>query len=156
MKQLSPRKFAELVGASLAAVQAGLESGRLSESATRDERGRWHIAADAGLEEWSANAPVRMPVGDAEALHAWREARARKEAAQAALAEDELRRKRGQLIEAGKIEAKLTTVFSGCRNKLLGVPSRARQQDPTLTAAQLALLEQLIREALEDLAAGRF
>lgn len=69
-------------------------------------------------------------------------------------AELDYRARAGELIEAKDLEGRLVDVFSGCQKKLLGVPARARQQDPTLTAAHLALIEDLIREALEDLAAA--
>jgi hypothetical protein len=69
------------------------------------------------------------------------------------LAELDFRKRSGELVEAKELEGKLVDLFAGCKNKLLGVPSRARQQDPALTPAQLALVDALIREALEDLAA---
>lgn len=70
------------------------------------------------------------------------------------LAELDYRKRAGELVEAKDLEGRLAGVFTGCKTKLLGVPSRARQQDPTLTPAHLALFEELIREALEDLASA--
>lgn len=70
------------------------------------------------------------------------------------LAALDYRKRAGELVEVKDLEGKLTELFAGCQKKLLGVPSRARQQDPTLTAAHLALFDELIREALEDLAAA--
>lgn len=69
-------------------------------------------------------------------------------------AELDYRKRAGELVEAKELEGRLVDLFSGCQKKLLGVPSRARQQDPTLTPAHLALVEELIREALEDLASA--
>ena len=76
---------------------------------------------------------------------------ARREAALADLAEIEVAERREELVPVEDVESRLVAVFSQCRNKLLGVPSRARQQDPALSMPQIALFESLIREALEDL-----
>lgn len=59
-----------------------------------------------------------------------------------------------ELVPVRDVDAKLQDVFRVCRTKLLGIPSRARQQMPELTPVQVGLLEGLIREALEALAAG--
>jgi phage terminase Nu1 subunit (DNA packaging protein) len=76
---------------------------------------------------------------------------ARREAAEAELAEIELAEKRAALVLAADVEARLVNEHTRARTKLLGVPARARQQDPTLTPEHLVLIEDLIREALEDL-----
>lgn len=68
------------------------------------------------------------------------------------MAEIELAEKRGELVAANEVEGRLVSVFSTCKTKLLGVPSRARQQDPGLSAGQISTIDRLIREALEDLA----
>ena len=54
-----------------------------------------------------------------------------------------------------ELEARLVTLFASCKTKLLGIPSRARQADPTLSSVQVAIVESLVREALEDLAEGK-
>lgn len=69
-------------------------------------------------------------------------------------AELEFRKRAKELVEAKEVRGKLVEVFGSCRTKLLGVPSRARAADPTLTTPQLAIFEALVREALEDLAAA--
>lgn len=69
----------------------------------------------------------------------------------AKIAEQEFREREGELVEARMVELKLSGVYSQVRTKLLGVPSRARQALPHLTAGDVAVLEDLVREALEDL-----
>lgn len=81
-----------------------------------------------------------------------KESRARREAAEAALAEIELAETRRELVPAKDVESKLVNVIAHCKTKLLGVPARARQRDPALTGQQVDLFENLIREALDDLA----
>jgi hypothetical protein len=182
MAWLSLRAYAKHRGCALSAVQRAIESGRLSASVARDGRGHPKItdaaAADA---EWSATtkdnrvplavqlqreaAPVRVPPprlppppgGDDDteepgSIPDRAVSLARREAAEAALAEIELAEKRRELIPAKDVERRVVDEASRAREKLLGVPSRARQRDPTLTPEHLALVEELIREALEDLA----
>jgi hypothetical protein len=67
-------------------------------------------------------------------------------------AELEYRERLGQLVEAKDVAKTLADVFATCRTKLLAVPIRARQALPHLTAQDVAALENLVREALEELA----
>lgn len=125
------------------------------------------INAAIADEEWKgATLEDRVPItgpaarrprdddGLPDGIPALHESRARREAAEAALAEIELAEKRGELVLAGDVEARLVNVFSSCKKKLLAVPSQVRQRDPSMTPEQVDLVESVIREALEDLARG--
>jgi phage terminase Nu1 subunit (DNA packaging protein) len=81
------------------------------------------------------------------------EASARQKLAQAKLAEVKLAQIEGELIPAADVRNQLEQVFRTCRTKLLGVPSRAVEA-LGLTPAQAGRLEELVREALEELAQG--
>jgi len=151
-----------LDGATLRAVQVAIKSGRLMASVTAGGKIKTARAADA---EWASSTNAdRVPLtgptapakGDAPAppVNELAVARARREATLAELAEIELAQKRGELIRARDVEARLADVFLRCRTRLLGIPARLREQDPTLTAAQLGLIENLIRGSLEELAGG--
>lgn len=148
------RKESGLPGGSHHAVQEAIATGRLARSVTADGR-----IADAGLadKEWAAGTnekhrPLSGPTASDD-VPSLAEARARKEAALAKMAEMDLAERQGELVPADNVEAALLSAIMRCKTKLLGVPSRARQQDPGLTAAQVALFDDLIREAMEDLAA---
>ncbi|MDB4884155.1 MAG: hypothetical protein JWL95_2921 [Gemmatimonadetes bacterium] len=150
------RKAAGLAGGTLNAVQVAIKSGRLSKSITPDGQIASAAAADA---EWSSTThvdriPLSGPTAAGTAPPDLAESRARREAAEATLVEIELAEKRNELLPAKDVESRLVNVFAGCKTKLLGVPSRARQRDPSLTGPQIELFDSLIREALEDLAGG--
>lgn len=152
---ISQRAYAKHRGCHHQAVREAIQAGRLSRSLTPDGRIADIAAADA---EWEANTyadrrPLSGPAGrlDEDEAPSLGEARARLDAAKAELAEIELAEKKAELTPAADVEARLVNLFANCRTKLLGVPSRARQQDPALTNEQIALLESLMREALEDL-----
>lgn len=147
------RKAAGLTGGTPKAIRAAKKSGRLAKSLTEDGG---IISAELADRELAATThvdrvPLSGPTSSGEQPPDLAESRARREAALAALAEIELAEKQGELVPVADVESKLVGVFSSCKTKLLGIPSRARQRDPGLTLAQVALIETLVREALEDL-----
>jgi hypothetical protein len=148
------RKELELAGGTLYAVQTAIKSGRLKKSLTPDGRIADAKAADV---EWGATTHVdRIPLSGPTSVGVQPpdlgESRARREAAEASLAEIELAEKRRELVLAKDVESRLVNVFAQCKTKLLGVPARCRQRDPGLTGPQIELIESLVREACEDLA----
>ena len=151
------RKAAGLTGGTTKAVTDARDDGRLPAKCFDDD-GKIIDAALADA-EWLANTkadyvPLTGPTSAGEPPPDLNESRARKEAALAALAEIELAEKLGELVPAYDVERRLVSVFSGCKTKLLGIPSRARQRDPSLTVQQVAMIERLIREALTELSGG--
>jgi phage terminase Nu1 subunit (DNA packaging protein) len=58
------------------------------------------------------------------------------------------------LVSSGWMETRLTEVFAVVRNRLLGLPSKAKSLIPRLTVADVELLENLVRDDLEALADG--
>lgn len=76
-----------------------------------------------------------------------RAARAKREAEELALAA-----RRGELVPAAEIEAALAEEYTAVRTKLLALPTRAKQRLTHLTTADVAVLEDLVREALGELA----
>lgn len=147
------RKAEGLAGGTLRAVQVAIKSGRLSRCVVA---GKIASAAAADV-EWDSTTHVdRIPITGPTAAGTpppeLAESRARREAAEAALKEIELAEKRGELVPAKDVESKLVNVFAHCKTKLLAVAARARQRDPALSGQQLELFENLIREALDDLA----
>jgi hypothetical protein len=151
-------------------VQVAISSGRLSASITKAGKIRSCAAAD---EEWAATThedriPLTGPTSLASAAAGLppsqsaaptasplQEMRARREAAEAELAEIDLAKRKGELVQARDIESRLASLFVSCRTKVLGVPSRLRQLDESITDEQIEAITTLLREALDDLAAGR-
>jgi hypothetical protein len=181
-KPLSLRAYAGRRGVSAEAVSKAIETGRLHASVVRDARGAPKIAdPELADREWGARTRPRIdhaPVAraapaepaavpapaagvapdDQREYHIARTARetasARREAAQAEIVELELAQTRRELVPAKEMEERMVEVFTSCRTKLLGIPTRAKQRDRSFSKLQLQLVEDLIREALEDLAAS--
>lgn len=149
------RKAAGLPGGDAKSVRLAISSGRIT--ATADG-----MIADAAVadREWESSTkaeyrPLTGPTAPPETnghSNPLAEARARREAAQASLREMELAEKLGKLAPVAEMEARMVQVFSSCKTKLLGIPSGCRQEDPALTAKQVAMIERRVRAALEDLA----
>lgn len=67
------------------------------------------------------------------------------------LAEIEFKKRSGELVDAMEMTTKIAGAFAKVRGRLTAVPARAKQQIPHLTAADVGLLDKLVREALEEL-----
>jgi len=92
------------------------------------------------------------PEAEPDAIGDFQAARIRKEVAQADMAELKFKELAGGLIPAKDVERQLTSYLTNCKTLLLAIPSRARQALPHLTAADSVVIENLLREALEQLA----
>ena len=152
----SLRGYARHRGCHPHAVEQAIRDGRLStRAASKEPGGRWRIDVALADQEWAAVTGEQGPGsgGDID-RDAAVEARIRRQLAQAELAELELAERRGELVDARAVETRMRDVFAHCRNRLLGVPSRVRQRDPAITVGQVRLVEDLIREALEELSSG--
>jgi phage terminase Nu1 subunit (DNA packaging protein) len=160
-KPISFRTYATRRGVSPEAVSKAFDAGRLRKSVVIVD-GQPKIAdADLADREWAQRTRPRADQGsqrdrskpDYHAARARREvAAARRERAQARLTEIDLAERRGQLLVAADVEARLVAVFSNCKTKLLGIASRARQREPSFTPSQVDLIDALVRECLEELA----
>lgn len=156
------RKELGLVGTTHRAVQVAIRDGRIEKAIVdgkidaRIADAEWNdTTLESRIPRTGPTAPTSADDDDDElpdGVPSLKESRARREAAEAALAEIELAEKRRELVLAKDVESKLVNVFAHCKTKLLGVPARARQRDPGLSGPQVDLFESLIREALEDLA----
>jgi hypothetical protein len=80
--------------------------------------------------------------------------RARTEFEKANLLELDRKTKEGLLLPRDQVERVWGNAVTIARTRLLGVPTRTRQRIPHLSLEEVAILEELIREALEELAEG--
>lgn len=154
-RRMSKREMARQLEVSLSAVQAAIGSGRLT----------WpSVSVEAARAEWTANSGLQGPAplasrGEAIVITTPPESETRAEAlrrlalAKAKTADLEYRRAAGELIEVVEVERQIVSMVTAARNKLMGVPTRFRQRAPHTLDADIGVLDDLIREALEDLSA---
>lgn len=79
----------------------------------------------------------------------WRQARVKRE-----VDELDLATKRGELVTARDAATAFADMVTVAKTRLLGVPSRLKQRAPHIATEDVALLDDLLREALESLADG--
>jgi phage terminase Nu1 subunit (DNA packaging protein) len=107
--------------------------------------------------EAATRAPQRrqqLPVDRPEDLPNYTISRARSEYEKANLLELQRKTQEGLLLRREDVEQAWGQAVNITRTRLLGVPSTAKQRIPHLDIEEVELLTLLIREALEELAAG--
>lgn len=162
------RKERGLPGGTLNAVQVARNSGRLDGALTPDRK----AIADVELADrlWSANTLAnrrpqtgRTAPGDdgegtsdapmPEGIPPLAESRARKEAAQAELAERQLARDRGEYLEVAVVRRDMIKESAIIRSRLLAIPSKLAGYLSREEHRRLApIVKNLIRDSLDELA----
>jgi len=98
--------------------------------------------------------PALLPSVAPEELPAYNDSRARSEYEKANLLELQRKTQEGLLLRREDVELAWGGAVNITRTRLLGVPSTAKQRIPHLEIEEVELLTTLIREALDELAAG--
>jgi P27 family predicted phage terminase small subunit len=80
-------------------------------------------------------------------IELWREARVRRESG-----ELELAKRRGELVDVAEARAAVIEEYSVVKTRLLGLPARVKQRLPHVAAEDVRVIDELVREALEELA----
>ena len=81
------------------------------------------------------------------------QAAARREIAAADREELELARERGHLVDAAELKADFAAHISAAKSRLLSLPSSIAQEMPDLAERVVPVVDRVVREALEELAA---
>jgi len=150
------REFARAMGVRISSVEEAIASGRLTSAVVSiDENGRKSIVdLELARAEWEAHTLVRASSGPAAKPSALEDATLRERLARARSIELETEKRAGRVISTEEVERILTTLVVQAKTALLGLPTRARQRLPHLTAADTAELDRLVREVLTELADG--
>lgn len=86
-----------------------------------------------------------------EAIPDYDVSRARTEHLKAELLELDRQQKEKILVKAEEIETKWVEIVTLARTKLLGIPTKAKQRIPDLDTDAIGILDDIVRETLEDL-----
>ena len=78
-------------------------------------------------------------------IPAYEESRARTEHLKAELLDIERKQKEQQLVDSKQVQAKWLEVISIAKNKVLGIPSKAKQRIPELDVSAMNCLEYIVR-----------
>lgn len=115
--------------------------GELTPKERREQHADQEVAASANLARTTEDIPN------------YNESRARTEHLKAELLELERKEKERILVKAEEVEAKWVEIITMARTKILGIPTKAKQRIPDLDTDAISLLDDIVRETLEDLAA---
>lgn len=151
MPTQTERQFAKHIRVSHTAVQKAIAEGRI----TPEPDGR--IDPEKAAAEWARNSRVRAKRSSSSEPQPgapdYQESRARREAAEAALAELKLAEEEGSLVRLDEVRSALAARVSGVRDALRQIPARVA---PELVAADtqeacFAIVEREIDQALLSL-----
>jgi len=164
-----------LPGQSQTAVQKALASGRIQiaggliDSEAADQQ--WEARSSAGHRRYSPTAalPGEAPLREAQAPApeprrvaeaplpggiSLAQAYAIEKAYKARLARIEYEERSGKLVPAADVRLAWARLIGEARNKILGLPVAIKARVPSLTLAEVAVIDELVRETLEGLAEG--
>lgn len=117
-------------------------------------RGEDPPAEDEREEPASAGGAAGPPLRAGGNLPSITESKAITEAYKARTAKIEYEQLVGKLVLADQVKVKFVGMVTTAKTKLMGVPSKAKARIPTLTIHDIEVLEDLIAEALEEVALG--
>ena len=79
--------------------------------------------------------------------------RSKREAMMARLAEIDVEEREKVLVPSAEVEASWIQLVTIAKTKVLGIPTKAKQRIPDLDKNAMSLLDEIVKETLEDLAA---
>jgi len=151
--------LAQLKGVTRSAVSQRRQTGIL-DAAIVKVGAREKLNKELALELWDKNSVSFTPeikesiknVGSNEELPSFNESRAKREAMMARLAEIEVEEKEKVLVPSEDVKRSWVQLVTIAKTKVLGIPTKAKQRIPDLDKGAMALLDEIVRETLEDLA----
>jgi hypothetical protein len=90
---------------------------------------------------------------DKEEIPDFNTSRSKREAMMARLAEIDVEEREKVLVPSADVEASWIQLVTIAKTKVLGIPTKAKQRIPDLDKNAMSLLDEIVRETLEDLSA---
>jgi phage terminase Nu1 subunit (DNA packaging protein) len=156
---LSLREYARRRGCTLRAVQNAIKTTRLNASIVLVDGLSKIGDPELADREWAANTDQTRRAGAAAPAPGHDGAGADDDSSEDTFAHWKAKKMRldyekaaGALVNAAEMQAAMADDYSMVRTKLLGLASKAKQRLPHLTLSDLATLDAIVREALEELA----
>ena len=155
--------LAKMKGVSRSAVSQKKRAGILN-GAIVNVNGKDVLNKDEALRLWETNMVPHLSnltkvEGDnrkttnTEEIPDFNTSRSKREAMMARLAEIDVEEREKVLVPSAEVEASWIQLVTIAKTKVLGIPTRAKQRIPDLDKNAMSLLDEIVRETLEDLAA---
>ena len=159
MELVTAAQFSRDIKVTKAAVSKALKSGRLDEAKVNRDGKVFLIKAKA-FEIWEQTSDPSHPRArkkeivprDSEDLPSFNESRAKREAMMARLAEIDVEEREKLLVPSEDVKNAWVQLVTIAKTKVLGIPTKAKQRIPDLDKSAIGLLDEIVRETLEDLA----
>ena len=159
MALITRKEAAEKMGVTIHAVYMAIKQGRLT--AIKDNQGKVVINSDTMLDEWSRKSQPKLTkkiehksykTSQSETDYPeYGESKARTEHLKAELLELERKEKEKSLVAVDEVNIAWQKIITNTRNKMLGVASKAQQRLPDLDNSAVSCIDDIVREALEEL-----
>ena len=159
MALITRKQASEEMGVTIQAVYMAIKQGRLT--AIKDNQGKIVINSDTMKDEWAKRSEPKLikkiehktyKSSQSETEYPeYGESKARTEHLKAELLELERQEKEKSLVPVEEVNNTWQKIITNTRNKLLGVPSKAQQRLPDLDNSAVSCIDDIIREALEEL-----
>jgi|TARA_R100001443_G_scaffold17161_2_gene27630 hypothetical protein len=159
MELVTAAQFSRDIKVTKAAVSKALKSGRLDDAKV-DRDGKVFLEKDKAFKLWEQTSDPSHPRGrkteivkrDSEEIPSFNESRAKREAMMARLAEIDVEEREKLLVPSDDVKKAWVQLVTIAKTKVLGIPTKAKQRIPDLDKGAMGLLDEIVRETLEDLA----
>ena len=162
MELVTAAQFSRDIKVTKAAVSKALKSGRLDEAKVNRD-GKVFLVKDKAFNIWEQTSDPSQPrarkkdvvkdIGSSgEEVPSFNESRAKREAMMARLAEIDVEEREKLLVPSEEVKNAWIQLVTIAKTKVLGIPTKAKQRIPDLDKGAMTLLDEIVRETLEDLA----
>ena len=163
MPLITRAEAARQMGVTVQAVYGAIKEGRLTP--IKDEKGKILINSDTLMNEWTRNSqfmrvkttsykPKAERNKDTMSYPEYNESKARTEHLKAEMMEIERKKLEDELVSAEEVKEQWVNIVTVARTKLLGIATKAKQRLPDLDTNAIACIDDIVREALEELSAA--
>ena len=159
MALITRKQAADEMGVTIQAVYMAIKQGRLT--AIKDNQGKIVINSDTMKDEWARRSEPKLTKKIEHKIYKstqstteypeYGESKARTEHLKAELLELERQEKEKSLVPVEEVNNAWQKIITNTRNKMLGVASKAQQRLPDLDNSAVSCIDDIIREALEEL-----
>tara|TARA_B100000927_G_scaffold252942_1_gene218422 strand:+ start:108 stop:599 length:492 start_codon:yes stop_codon:yes gene_type:complete len=163
MPLITRAEAARQMGVTVQAVYGAIKEGRLTP--ITNEKGKILINSDTLMNEWTRNSqfmrvkttsykPKAERNKDTMSYPEYNESKARTEHLKAEMMEIERKKLEDELVSAEEVKEQWVNIVTVARTKLLGIATKAKQRLPDLDTNAIACIDDIVREALEELSAA--
>jgi hypothetical protein len=163
MELVTAAQFSRDIKVTKSAVSKALKNGRLDDAVV-NRQGKIFLKKDEAMKIWESTSdplrssgsipkPKKVISTENEPIPDFNLSRAKREAMMARLAEIDVEEREKVLVPSADVESQWLQLVTIAKTKVLGIPTKAKQLIPELDKNAMGILDEIVRETLEDLSA---